>query len=169
MNDVHPKFLSLIQTYLSPLDKQAEINAVQNVANLMMNEIQPRLDAENSSWGEIELYHYGFKDLIADCAKSQAAGVLESRHVKQIISDCWTKYSGYDLIQYCRETKILEEADGNDLILLVRQAIIDLPKAVEELKQGKEKAIGALVGSVMKKQKASPVEIQNIIKAELGL
>ena len=169
-NDIHPNFLALISAILGPpKDKQAVINGTAIIANIMINEIQPRLDAEDSNWGNIDEYHYGFSDLIADCAKAQVAGVLENRHVKKIINDCWYKYSGYDLLQYCRETKLLEEADSNVLLPLVKQAILDLPKAVEELKQGKEKAIGALVGAVMKKQKANPVEIQNIIKAELGL
>jgi aspartyl-tRNA(Asn)/glutamyl-tRNA(Gln) amidotransferase subunit B len=171
LKDIHPKFLSLISAVLlPPKDKQAVIDGTAIIANLMLNEIQPRIDAENTTWNEIDLYHYGFKDLLADCAKAQVAGVLENRHVKKIINDCWTyPYTGFDLIQYCRATKILEEAGGNELLVLVKQAIIDFPKAVEELKQGKEKAIGALVGSVMKKQKANPVEIQNIIKTELGL
>jgi aspartyl-tRNA(Asn)/glutamyl-tRNA(Gln) amidotransferase subunit B len=170
MNEIHPKFLQLISAVLlPPKNKQAALDGTSIIANLLLNEIQPKLDAESTSWDELELYHYGFKDLIADCAKGQVAGVLENRHVKKIISDCWSKYPGYDLIQYCRETKLLEEAGGNELLALVKQAIIDLPKAVEELKQGKEKAIGAIVGSVMKKQKANPVEIQNLIKAELGL
>ena len=170
MNDIHPNFLALISAILvQPKDKQAVIDGTSIIANMMINEVQPRLDAEGSSWADINDYHYGFSELIADCAKAQVAGVLENRHIKQIISDCWYKYSGYDLLQYCRETKLLEEAGGSELLALVKQAIIALPKAVEELRQGKEKAIGALVGSVMKKQKANPVEIQNLIKVELGL
>lgn len=170
MKDIHPKLLDLISAILDPpKDKQAAINGTAIIANIMINEIQPRLDAEGSDWGNIDEYHYGFGGLIADCAKAQVAGVLENRHVKKIINDCWHTYTGYDLIQYCRETKLLDEAGGNELLELVKQAILDLPRAVEELKQGKEKAIGALVGSVMKKQKANPIEIQNLIKAELGL
>lgn len=169
MNNIHPNFIALVSAVLAqPKNKQAIIDGTSIIANIMMNEIQPRLDAEGSSWANINDYHFGFNELIADCAKAQVAGVLENRHIKKIINDCWNyPYIGYDLIQYCRETKLLEEAGSDELLVLVKQAIIDLPKAVEELKQGKEKAIGALVGSVMKKRKANPIEIQTLIKTEL--
>ena len=171
LENSNPKMLRLISTCLMPpTDMQTVRSGTAIIANLMMNEIQYRLDADSISWSDIDEYHFGFKELIADCAKAQAAGVLENRHVKKIINDCWNyPYVGYDLIQYCRETKILDEAGGDALLELVKQAIIDNPKAVSELLSGKEKAIGALVGSVMKKQKANPIEIQSLVKTELGI
>jgi Asp-tRNA(Asn)/Glu-tRNA(Gln) amidotransferase B subunit len=171
LEKINPKMLGLISTcLLPPKDIQTVVTGIAIIANLMMNEIQPKLDADSISWVEMNEYHTGFKELLADCAKAQASGILENRHVKQIINDCWHyPYIGYDLIQYCQETKILDEADGYELLKLVKQAIIDNPKAVTELLSGKEKAIGALVGSVMKKQKANPVEIQSLIKTELGI
>jgi Asp-tRNA(Asn)/Glu-tRNA(Gln) amidotransferase B subunit len=168
LSQFHPKYLKLIFTCLLPVENTQEYS--RNLANMMMNIVQPKLDAEDTSWDELDYYHYDYSYLMSSCAKAQASGALESRHVKKILDDCFNfPYVGYDLIQYCRETKILEEASGDDLLPLVRQAIINNPKAVEELKSGKEKAIGALVGAIMKQQKSSPVEIQKLIKAELGL
>jgi len=168
LKNVHPKFLALIEACLTPpKDIPATVGII---ANLITNDIQSKIDNDGISWGEMKDYHPDFTELLADCAKAQSAGVLENRHVKKIINDCWNyPYIGYDLIQYCRETKILEEAGGDVLLGLVKQALLDNPKAVEELKNGKDKAIGALVGAVMKKQKANPVEIQNLIKAEIGI
>ena len=168
LKNIHPKLISLITACLyPPKDVPATIGII---ANIIMNDIQSKIDNDGISWGEMDDYHPDFNILLADCALAQSAGVLENRHVKKIINDCWNyPYVGYDLIQYCRETKILEEAGGDVLLELVKQALLDNPKAAEELKQGKEKAIGALVGSVMKKQKANPAEIQKLIKSELGL
>ncbi len=169
---IHPKTAELIAAVIYPLpqDIQIALSCCSTIANILTNDIQPKMDADGIEWDALNEYHYGFGELIADCAKAKAAGVLENRHIKKIIADCWNfPYIGYDLIQYCKETKILEEANSDELVVLVKQAIIDLPKAVAELKQGKEKAIGAIVGAVMKKQKANPADIQKIIKSELGL
>jgi len=160
---IHQKLLQLIITDLLP--ERNQVRTGQVVANIMMNIVQPMLDEEGTSWNDLDEIHYDYKDLMYSCAKAQAAGVLESRHVKQILENCFKlPYVGYDVVQYCRESGILEETSGNELLELVKQVMMDNPKAVEELRGGKDKAIGALVGAVMKKQKSSPTEIQKLIR-----
>jgi Asp-tRNA(Asn)/Glu-tRNA(Gln) amidotransferase B subunit len=167
MESIHPKTLALILNYLMPLSEyNSKIPTI--LANLMMNEIQPKLDVEETEWNQLDYYRYNFSELLSDCAVAQAAGILEHRHVKKILNDCWDfPYIGYDLIQYCVETKLLEETGGDELLQLVKQVMQNNQKAVDELRQGKDKAIGALVGAVMKQQKANPVEIQRLIKQQL--
>lgn len=162
-HDLNANIVALIINYLSDDINPRSTPSV--TATLMINEVQPMLDAEGTSWSELDYYHWGYGELVYDCAKAQAAGVVENRHTKKILKDCFSfPYVGYDIVTYCRETGILNEADGDELLELVKQAMIDNPRAVDELRSGKDKAIGALVGAVMKKQKASPVEIQKIIR-----
>ncbi len=52
---------------------------------------------------------------------------------------------------------------------MVEKAMAENPQAVADLKEGKEKAIGALVGQIMKlsKGKANPSAVQGIIRSKL--
>lgn len=140
----------------------------KTVANILLNEVLPRLDAEGTKIEEIEEQHYGMTELVKECAQLATFGLLQSRHVKKILADCWkTPYVGYSVVQYLRETKLLEEASGNELLQAVQAAMAANPKAVAEFKGGKDKAIGAIVGAVMKKIKADPSAIQALIKGEV--
>jgi hypothetical protein len=53
---------------------------------------------------------------------------------------------------------------------MVEEAIAANPKAVEEFRAGKEKALNALAGQVMKasKGKANPAQVQEILKQKLA-
>ncbi|HUT86218.1 MAG TPA: hypothetical protein VMW66_05225, partial [Elusimicrobiales bacterium] len=57
-------------------------------------------------------------------------------------------------------------SDQNQLESWAKEAIASNPSAAKDLKNGKEKAIGALVGFVMKKSKgkANPAVLNKIIK-----
>ena len=165
---LNPKYIQLLTCDLFPDNNPTKTATI--FANIMMNIVQPKLDNEGTSWSELDYFHYDYREVMYSCAKAQAAGILESRHVRKILDDCFgLPYVGYHIGQYCKESGLLDELGGNSLLPLVTEAIANNPKAVEELKSGKEKAIGALVGSIMKKQKANPIEIQTLIKTELGL
>jgi aspartyl-tRNA(Asn)/glutamyl-tRNA(Gln) amidotransferase subunit B len=142
------------------------------VAKLLLNDVVPLAREEGIEVHELEEYHYGMTQLIADCAVLQAAGFIEARHAKKIIKDCWNfPYVGFDLVQYAQASKIFDEADG-DVILVEVQAVLADPnfaKAVEQVKGGKDKAIGALVGAVMKKVKGDPKQIKEMLAREMGI
>jgi Asp-tRNA(Asn)/Glu-tRNA(Gln) amidotransferase B subunit len=164
LSEMNPKMVSLILATWTPLP---EANLI--LSKLMINDIQSRLDADGDTWADMDTYHYGFKQLLLECARGRAAGVLDARQIKKIIDDCWSyPYVGYDLIQYVIKSKLFDgEVAGDELTAIIKKAMEANPKAVAELKQGKDKAIGALVGAVMKQQKASPQEVQAIIRSLL--
>lgn len=82
-----------------------------------------------------------------------------------------------------KELKVKEEAKRKDSVksdpeldLILDAAVIANPKAVEEFKSGKEKALNAIVGFVMKEIKAKnmPVvdpafTVSTLLKQKLGL
>jgi aspartyl-tRNA(Asn)/glutamyl-tRNA(Gln) amidotransferase subunit B len=61
--------------------------------------------------------------------------------------------------------------DGAELDALVDAAIAANPKAVEQLRAGKDKAIGALIGHVMRETKgrADGGEVTRIVRDKLGV
>lgn len=161
ISNVSEKMIKVIMSTWTDANQEACVH----IAKLLINEVQPRLDADGHDWKDMELEHWGFQELLADCAKCRVTGSLEARHIKTVIDQCWNKYIGYDLIQYLMATKLLDnEVGGDELTIIVKAAMAANPRAVAEFRQGKEKAIGAIVGAVMKQKKASPQEVQEIIK-----
>lgn len=69
------------------------------------------------------------------------------------------------------EKNLLQVSDEGEIAKIVEQVISDNPKAAEDVKSGEMKAIGFLVGQVMKasKGKANPSLAQDLIKKQLGI
>ncbi len=72
---------------------------------------------------------------------------------------------------YVKENNLSTKADAGELEEVVEKAIEANPKAVEDIRAGKGKAIGAIVGFVMKemKGKCDPGEVNKLISSKLGL
>jgi aspartyl-tRNA(Asn)/glutamyl-tRNA(Gln) amidotransferase subunit B len=68
------------------------------------------------------------------------------------------------------ESKGLGRAGEDELGAIVERAIADNPEAVEKIKAGKDAAIGAIVGAVMRETKgrADGGEVQRLIRERLG-
>jgi aspartyl-tRNA(Asn)/glutamyl-tRNA(Gln) amidotransferase subunit B len=69
------------------------------------------------------------------------------------------------------EQRSLGIAGADELEGIVQRAIDANPRAVEELKGGKQKAVGAIVGAVMRETKgrADGGEVQRLIRDKLDL
>ena len=72
--------------------------------------------------------------------------------------------------QYVKDHDLSTRADDGVLSAVVEQAIAANPKAVEDIRNGKGKAIGAIVGFVMKemKGKCDPATVNRLIQEKLG-
>ncbi len=72
---------------------------------------------------------------------------------------------------YVKENNLSTKADAGELEAVVTKAIEANPKAVEDIRAGKGKAVGAIVGFVMKemKGKCDPGEVNKLISSKLGL
>jgi Asp-tRNA(Asn)/Glu-tRNA(Gln) amidotransferase B subunit len=140
------------------------------ISPILINEVSPLLEKDQMSFFDIDVYHYGFDQLISECARGLYFGILQHRHVRKILRDCWSHpYVGFDLIQYALATNLLDETGGDQLVALVKQAIAANPKAIEDIRKGKDKAIGTIVGFVLKQHKADPSTIKQLINVELNL
>ncbi len=69
------------------------------------------------------------------------------------------------------EEKGLKPLDDSALDPIVEEVIANMPKVADDVRNGKAKAIGALVGAVMKKTqgKANPATLTPLIKSKLGV
>jgi aspartyl-tRNA(Asn)/glutamyl-tRNA(Gln) amidotransferase subunit B len=80
---------------------------------------------------------------------------------------------GTDPRKIAEEKNLLQVSDTGAIETIVDEVLADpaAQKAVEDIKAGNDKAIGFLVGQVMKKSKgqANPALAQKLIRDQLGL
>lgn len=94
---------------------------------------------------------------------------LSSTAAKEILQDVIANNSDPESI--AKAKNLLQVSDEGELIMIIEQVISDNEKAAEDVKNGEMKAIGFLVGQVMKasKGRANPGVVQNLIKQQLGV
>jgi aspartyl-tRNA(Asn)/glutamyl-tRNA(Gln) amidotransferase subunit B len=94
---------------------------------------------------------------------------LSSTAAKEVLAEM-IKTAG-DPEQIAQEKNLLQVSDEGEIAKIVEQVLADNQKAAEDVRNGEMKAIGFLVGQVMKasKGKANPSLAQNLIKKQLQL
>jgi len=72
---------------------------------------------------------------------------------------------GKDPDTVIKEKGLVQISDEGAIVAICKEAVAESPKIVEEYKAGKERAIGAIVGLVMKKSKgkANPQMVNKIL------
>ncbi|SCK10956.1 Asp-tRNA(Asn)/Glu-tRNA(Gln) amidotransferase subunit GatB [Vogesella sp. LIG4] len=97
-----------------------------------------------------------------------ADGTLSNKLAKQVFDALWDSDLTADAV--IERDGLKQVSDVGAIEKMVEEAIAANPKAVEEFRAGKEKALNALAGQVMKasKGKANPAQVQEILKQKLA-
>lgn len=110
------------------------------------------------------------KDKLIDLAQMVGKNELSSTAAKEIFNEL---ISGSDKTprEIAQEKNLLQVSDEGEIIKIVEQVLADpsAKKAVDDIKAGNDKAIGFLVGQVMKlsQGKANPALAQKLIRERL--
>ncbi|MBP97167.1 Asp-tRNA(Asn)/Glu-tRNA(Gln) amidotransferase GatCAB subunit B [Candidatus Poribacteria bacterium] len=96
-------------------------------------------------------------------------GSINGKIGKTVIADCFE--SGKMPKKIIEEKMLAQISDSGELADIIAQVIAQNPKSVEDIQEGKTKAIGFLVGQVMKetKGKANPQLVNQILREQLGV
>lgn len=94
-------------------------------------------------------------------------GQLNSTAAKRILDELLIKDDDPEVI--AKDLDLIQMNDDVELEKIIEDVMINNSKAVEDLRAGEQKAIGALVGQVMQKTggKANPSRAQEIIRSKL--
>lgn len=94
---------------------------------------------------------------------------LSSTAAKEVLAELLK--TGKDPAKIAEAKNLLQVSDEGAILEIVDQVLADNAKAAEDVKAGEMKAIGFLVGQVMKlsQGKANPALATNLIKKQLGL
>ena len=91
------------------------------------------------------------KGVLNDLAFLLSGGIIEHRHAKTILEAAWeTDQYAWDICWYLSDSKLLEEKSGNELDDIIRSVLKENEKAVNDIKNGKKKAAGSLIGPIMR-------------------
>lgn len=107
-------------------------------------------------------------ELIA-LSKLVGGGKLSSSAAKQVLDEMLA--NGGRAEEIATKLNLLQVSDEGEIAKIVEQVLTENPKAADDLKNGEQRAIGFLVGQVMKlsKGKANPGLAGELIKKQLGL
>ncbi|MDR1243914.1 MAG: Asp-tRNA(Asn)/Glu-tRNA(Gln) amidotransferase subunit GatB [Endomicrobium sp.] len=94
-------------------------------------------------------------------------GTISGKIAKTIFEDMYEKSAAPEVV--VKEKGLTQISDESEIIKLCQEAIAESPKAVAEFKAGKERAVGAIVGLVMKKSKgkANPQLVNKVLLEQL--
>ena len=106
--------------------------------------------------------------MIGDLAQRIADNTLSSKLAKQVFEGLWNGSGSVDEI--IEKEGLKQLSDSSELETFADQVIAANPQQAEDFRGGKEKALNALVGQMMKltKGKANPAQVNEILRKKLA-
>lgn len=141
-------------------------------ANYVINiEIPLRREAI-AAGKDLAIDNYVRTDLYEWVYNTVQAGAMSSNQATDLIKDILQQNNiPESLSDYAKDKGFVQDSDEGAITAIVQQVLADNAKAADDVRNGEMKAIGFLVGQVMKQSqgKANPALAQQLIKKELGL
>ncbi len=136
----------------------------KQASNWIMGEVSGYLNAEQKELHEIALTPAGLAGMI----KLIENGTISSKIAKTVFKELIEK--GGDAETIVKEKGLVQISDEGALTKIIVEVISNNPQSVEDFKSGKGKAIGFLVGQVMKQTKgqANPQMVNKILAEEMN-
>jgi aspartyl-tRNA(Asn)/glutamyl-tRNA(Gln) amidotransferase subunit B len=153
-----------LAAYFEQAVQQAGAEAAKPVCNWMTNELLGRLNAAKKTIAETPVTAPQLGKLVGLIQK----GTITGKAAKDVFTEMFETQGDPEAII---KSKGLDQAvDESAVARWCDEAIAEMPKAVAEYKGGKERAIGSLVGLVMKKSqgKANPQTVTQLLQQKLA-
>ncbi|SFF27594.1 aspartyl/glutamyl-tRNA(Asn/Gln) amidotransferase subunit B [Paenibacillus catalpae] len=133
------------------------------VSNWIMGDLLGYLNANSLELSEVKITGQGLGEMIGLLEK----GTISSKIAKTVFKSMLE--SGKLPQQIVEEQGLVQISDEGALVAVVDQIIQANPQSVEDFKAGKDKAIGFLVGQIMKetKGKANPALVNKLLLERL--
>ena len=140
------------------LDADAKLTS-----NWLMGGVNEYLNKQQKELGETALT----PENLAEMIKLLSDGTISSKIAKKVFQD--TVESGKAPKVIMEEQGLVQISDPAQLTTLVNDALDQNPQSIEDFKNGKGRAMGFLVGQIMKlsKGQANPQMVNQILKQEL--
>ncbi len=142
----------------------SEYEDAKEVSNWIMGEFLRLVNEEKMEVEETKITG----QLLGKMLKMMDEDVISSKIAKTVFEEMF--YTGKDPEDIVEEKGLKQISDEDKLEKLVEEIIEDNPDVIEDIRNGKDKAIGYLVGQVMKetKGKANPQMVNKMFKEKIN-
>jgi len=139
--------------------------AAKTIANWLTGEIVRLVSDGELAWSDV----IDKTSQLIELVSMVDGSLLSSTTAKEVLAE--TVKTGESPRAIAEDKNLIQESDEGALIMIVERVLSDNQKAAEDIKNGELKAIGFLVGQVMKASqgKANPAVVQQLIKKQLGV
>jgi aspartyl-tRNA(Asn)/glutamyl-tRNA(Gln) amidotransferase subunit B len=165
LDDVEISYLALIEEVIADKEFAKTLaNWFVNVEVPLRRDESVALNTALTNQGRLHMYR-----VVNDLIK---AGKLSSTNAKLLMTKVLT---GTEQIQdveaFAKQHNLIQESDTGAIEAIVKTVLEENPKAAEDVKNGEMKAIGFLVGQIMKHSqgRANPSLAQELIKKQLDI
>lgn len=133
-------------------------------ANWIMGDLLGYLNANNLELGDVKITGQGLGEMIQLIDKGTISTKIAKTVFKGLIE------TGKSPQQIVEEQGLVQISDEGAILSIVDAVIAANPQSVEDFRNGKEKAIGFLVGQIMKetKGKANPGLVNKLLVERLN-
>lgn len=134
------------------------------VSNWIMGDLLGYLNANGKELSDVKITGQGLGEMIGLLEKGTISGKIAKTVFKEMLE------SGKLPQQIVEEQGLVQISDEGALLAIVDKIIAANPQSVEDFRAGKEKAIGFLVGQIMKetKGKANPALVNKLLLERLA-
>jgi len=165
LDDPEISYLALIEEVIADKD------FAKALANFFVNFEIPLRHADGASLNAA-LTNQGRLHVYRSVYDLQKAGKLSSTTAKTLLGHIFAADQQIqDVEALAKQHNLIQESDEGELAKIVTKVLEENPKAAEDVKAGETKAIGFLVGQIMKHSqgRANPALAQALIKKQLGI
>ncbi|MEN3004134.1 Asp-tRNA(Asn)/Glu-tRNA(Gln) amidotransferase subunit GatB [Dehalobacterium formicoaceticum] len=133
------------------------------ISNWLMGDLSRLLNAEGKTFSDCPIS----PRMLAEMLKLMDQGVISGRIAKTVFEEMFKTSKGAALV--VEEKGLVQISDLSEIEPLVEQVLKENPQSVEDYRAGKERALGFLVGQIMKmsKGKANPNMVNDLLKEKL--
>lgn len=134
----------------------------KGVCNWLLGEVQGWLNKHEQTIVNTELK----PEALAKLVEMIDTNEISSKQAKELIDDIMT---GKDPVESAKEKGLQQVTNTDELSNMIKEVLDENAQAIEDFKAGKGRAVGFLVGQVMKKSKgqANPGLVNQILQEEL--
>lgn len=164
LNDEDSRILTALRETADYLDATVKAGAdAKTAANWMLGDLSKMVNENNLTFDKAPVT----PDMLAGMIALINKGTISGKIAKKVIVGMWDTGKKADVI--VEEQGLVQITDTGAIEEIVKQVIADNPKPVEDVKSGNGKAIGFLVGQVMKasKGRANPGMVNQLLQKYL--
>jgi len=162
LSDYDAGLLTVTRAQADWFEKAAQIGGAQQskaVANWMNGELARLLNATVTEFEQSKVKPEGLVEMLELIDK----GTISNKLAKTVFEEMFNTGRGASAI--VKEKGLTQVSDTGEIDAMIQQAIDENPKAVADIREGKEQALKFLVGQVMKltKGRANPQMVNNLL------